>query len=40
MEAGVTLALSSEIDWIEDHTLDVYRGTSSGHLDERSGGGR
>lgn len=40
MEAGVTLALNSEIDWIEDHTLDVYRGTSSGHRDERSGGGR
>ncbi len=40
MEAGVTLALNSEIDWIEDHTLDVYRGTSSGRLRERSGGGR
>jgi len=40
MEAGVTLALNSEIDWIEDHTLDVYRGTSGGHLHERSGGGR
>ena len=40
MDSGVTVALNSEIDWIEDHTLDVYRGTSSGHLHERSGGGR
>jgi len=40
MEAGMTLALNSEIDWIEDHALDVYRGTSGGHLHERSSGGR
>jgi hypothetical protein len=40
MEAGVTLALDSEIDWIEDHALDVYRGRSGGHLHERAGGGR
>jgi hypothetical protein len=40
IEAGLTLALNSEIDWIENHTLDVYRGTSSGRLDGRSGDGR
>ena len=40
MEVGVTLAPNSEIDWIEDHTLDIFRGTSSGRLDGRSGGGR
>ena len=39
-EAGVTLALNSEIDWIEDHALDVYRGTSSGQRHERAGGSR
>jgi hypothetical protein len=38
--AGLSLALNSEIDWIENQTLDVYRGTSSGHFDDRSGGGR
>ena len=26
--AGLVLALSSEIDWIENHVLDVHRGTS------------
>jgi hypothetical protein len=38
--AGLSLALNSEIDWIENQTLDVYRGTSSGHFDGRSGSGR
>jgi hypothetical protein len=32
LAAAITVALSSEIDWIEDHTLDVYRGTSGGPL--------
>jgi len=30
--AGIAEALNSEIDWIEDHTLDVYRGTEGGSL--------
>jgi len=38
--AGVTVALDSEVDWIVNHTLDVYRGTSSGHVLDRSPGGR
>jgi hypothetical protein len=29
-EAGLMLALNSEIDWIESHVLDVYRGNSGG----------
>jgi hypothetical protein len=29
-EAGLMLALNSEIDWIENHVLDVYRGNSGG----------
>jgi hypothetical protein len=39
-EAGLMLALNSEIDWIENHALDVFRGTSGGHLGSHSGGGR
>jgi hypothetical protein len=38
--AGLSLALNSEIDWIENQTIDVYRGTSGGHFDGRSGSGR
>jgi len=32
------LALNSEIEWIENHALDVFRGTSGGHLGTHSGG--
>jgi hypothetical protein len=39
-EAGLMLALNSEIDWIENHALDVFRGTSGGHLGSHGGGGR
>ena len=39
-EAGLMLALSSEIDWIENHALDVWRGTSGGHLGSQLGNGR
>jgi hypothetical protein len=37
-EAGpaLALALASELDWIEDHTIDVYRGLDRG----RDGTGR
>ena len=30
--AALTVALDSEIDWIEDHALDVYRGASGGRV--------
>jgi hypothetical protein len=33
LAAATVIRLGSEIDWIESHTLDVYRGTSSGPLD-------
>jgi hypothetical protein len=33
--AGAAVALNAEIDWIEDHALNVYRGTGSDSL-ERS----
>jgi hypothetical protein len=33
--AAAVIALSAELDWIEDHALDVYRSTSGGPL-ERS----
>jgi hypothetical protein len=38
LEAGaaLTIALASELDWIEDHSLDVYRGGGR----ERGGGRR
>lgn len=39
-EAGLMLALNSEIDWIENHALDVWRGTSGGHFDSHMGTGR
>ena len=39
-EAGLMLALSSEIDWIEDHALDVYRGNSGGRGGSHLGAGR
>jgi hypothetical protein len=32
--AATAVALSSEIDWIESHTFDVYRGTGGGPLQE------
>jgi hypothetical protein len=35
LPAAVTLALHDEIDWIERHAVDVYRGNPGGHL-ERS----
>jgi hypothetical protein len=34
LAAGAVVALSSEIDWIESHTLDVYRGDRSGPLEQ------
>ena len=39
-EAGLMLALNSEIDWIENHALDVYRGTSGGHIGSHPGSAR
>jgi hypothetical protein len=30
MGSALAVALDSEIDWIEDHALDVYRGTGGG----------
>ena len=39
-DAGVAVALNSEVDWIEDRVIDVYRGTSGGRIDGRSSGGR
>jgi hypothetical protein len=35
LAAGAVAALDAEIDWIEAHTVNVYRGTGSGPL-ERS----
>ena len=34
LAAAVTVALGSELDWIEGHTLDVYRGGQSGPLQQ------
>jgi hypothetical protein len=34
LAAATAVALNSEIDWIENHTLDVYRGQSGGPLRE------
>jgi hypothetical protein len=34
------LALNSEIEWIENHALDVWRGTSGGHFGNNLGNGR
>jgi len=39
-EAGLMLALNSEIEWIENHALDVWRGTSGGHFGNNLGNGR
>src|SRR5262245_59427112 len=39
-EAGLMLALNSEIEWIENHALDVWRGTSGGHFGSNLGNGR
>src|SRR5262245_54295506 len=39
-EAGVMLALNSEIDWIENHSLDGYRGTYGGHVGGHPGSAR
>jgi hypothetical protein len=38
LAAATTAALSSEIDWIQDHALDVYRGTSGGRLQKTMDG--
>lgn len=27
LAAAATVALDTEVDWIEDHSLDVYRGS-------------
>jgi hypothetical protein len=32
--AAIALALDSEVEWIETHTVDVYRGTNGGPLRE------
>jgi len=34
LAAAVAVALGSELDWIENHTLDVYRGGQSGPLQQ------
>ena len=34
LAAATAVALGSEIDWIENHALNVYRGTSGGPLRE------
>jgi len=34
LAAAAAVALGSEIDWIEYHTLDVYRGSQSGPLQQ------
>jgi hypothetical protein len=39
-QAGVMLALNSEIDWIENHVLDVWRGMSGGRGGSHLGGVR
>jgi hypothetical protein len=39
-EAGLILALNSEIDWIENHVLDVWRGMSGGRGGSHLGGVR
>ena len=39
-EAGLMLALNSEIEWIENQALDNWRGTSGGHFDSHMGNGR
>jgi hypothetical protein len=39
LAGALTLALNSEIDWVENHTLDVFRGSSSGRFDGHTRGG-
>jgi len=39
-QAGLMLALSSEIDWIENRVIDVHRGTSGGRDGSHSTSGR
>jgi hypothetical protein len=39
-QAGLVLALNSEIDWIENLVLDIHRGTSGGRGGSHSTGGR
>jgi len=34
MAAAAVSALNAEVDWIESHTLDVYRGTGAGPLEQ------
>ena len=34
LAAAIAVALDSEVDWIENHTLDVYHGQSGGPLRE------
>ena len=38
--AAAAVALDSEIDWIMDRAIDVYRGTSGGNLHDDDRGGR
>ena len=39
-QAGLVLALNSEIDWIESQALDVHRGMSGGRGGGHSTSGR
>jgi hypothetical protein len=39
-QAGLVLALNSEIDWIENQAIDIHRGTSGGRGGGHSSGGR
>jgi hypothetical protein len=34
LAVAAAAALEAEIDWIEDHALNVYRGNSGGHLEQ------
>ncbi len=34
LAAATAAALNAEVDWIENHTLDVYRGTGGGPLEQ------
>src|SRR2546422_5589549 len=35
LSAAAAVALDAEIDWIEAHALDVYRGNGEGGLEDR-----
>src|SRR5262245_57666151 len=37
---ALAIAVGSELDWIEDHTIDVNRGGSGNRLDQSGRGGR